>query len=124
MANANAQSDADATWYVKRRVICGVPEGPQDLGVDAPFPLHGNLDLFGAVSFAKGCYVGQELTTRSKMRGAVRRRFVVVAAGRPLDEAEAAGDDVHSAEDEFQLSDVGEEQEVQMRQESGDEPDS
>ena len=38
-----------------------------------------NLDLLNAVSFDKGCYLGQELTARAKFRGQVRRRFMPVA---------------------------------------------
>eukprot|EP00929_Paragymnodinium_shiwhaense_P108673 TRINITY_DN74996_c0_g1_i1.p1 TRINITY_DN74996_c0_g1~~TRINITY_DN74996_c0_g1_i1.p1 ORF type:complete len:310 (-),score=65.50 TRINITY_DN74996_c0_g1_i1:76-1005(-) len=75
---ADAAAEADASWYLRRRVISGVPEGPADLGVDREFPLHGNLDLLGTVCFSKGCYVGQELTARTYWRGAVRKRFVVV----------------------------------------------
>ncbi|CAK0817251.1 unnamed protein product [Prorocentrum cordatum] len=71
--------------YHRWRVCCAVPEGPRDLPVDAVMPLHGNLDLLNFISFRKGCYVGQELTTRTKHRGAVRRRFfsVVSAEGCP-----------------------------------------
>merc|ERR1712150_148592 len=63
----------------------GVPEGPADLPVDVMLPLHGNLDLLNFVSFTKGCYVGQELTARTKHRGAVRRRLfsVMSAASNP-----------------------------------------
>ncbi|CAK9025330.1 unnamed protein product [Durusdinium trenchii] len=62
------------------RVCCGVPEGPGDLKIDEVMPLHGNLDLLNFVSFSKGCYVGQELLTRTKHRGAVRRRIFTVVA--------------------------------------------
>lgn len=62
------------------RVCCGVPEGPQDLKVDELMPLHGNLDLLDFISFSKGCYVGQELLTRTKHRGAVRRRIFTAEA--------------------------------------------
>jgi hypothetical protein len=78
------QDDSSMTGYIEQRVLHGIPEGPTDLGIDTTFPLHGNLDLTGAVSFSKGCYVGQELTTRTKMRGSIRRRFVTVTAGRQL----------------------------------------
>ena len=61
-------------------MCCGVPEGPQDLKIDEVMPLHGNLDLLNFVSFSKGCYVGQELLTRTKHRGAVRRRIFTVLA--------------------------------------------
>ena len=67
--------------YHQWRVRCGVPEGPRDLKVDEIMPLHVNMELLNFVSFSKGCYVGQELLTRTKHRGAVRRRvFIAVAA--------------------------------------------
>jgi len=62
------------------RLCCVVPEGPADLPVDSALPLHSNLDLLNFVSFSKGCYIGQELTTRTKHKGAVRKRFVFVAS--------------------------------------------
>jgi folate-binding protein YgfZ len=37
-----------------------------------------NLDLLHAVSFTKGCFVGQELTARMKHRGLVKRRLLLV----------------------------------------------
>ena len=45
-------------------------------------PLESNLELLSGVSFAKGCYLGQELTARTHFRGVVRKRVlpVVVAA--------------------------------------------
>ena len=44
----------------------------------APFRAH--LDgLGGAVSFTKGCYVGQELTSRTHFRGVVRKRALPVS---------------------------------------------
>jgi len=66
--------------YHKWRICCAVPEGPADMPVDTLMPLHANLDLLNFISFAKGCYVGQELTARTKHRGAVRRRMASVIA--------------------------------------------
>lgn len=69
--------------YHRWRLCCGVPEGPVDLPVDSALPLNSNLDLLQFVSFKKGCYIGQELTARTKFTGAVRRRFfsIVSASG-------------------------------------------
>ena len=39
-------------------------------------PLECNLDGLGAVSFTKGCYLGQELTSRTHFRGVVRKRIL------------------------------------------------
>lgn len=72
--------DAGLSLYHLWRLCCAVPEGPGDLPTDSMMPLHGNLDLLNFISFSKGCYVGQENTTRVKHRGAVRRRFFSVAS--------------------------------------------
>jgi len=48
-----------------------VPQGPEELEPGGCTPLESNLELFGAVSFSKGCYIGQELTARTHFRGQV-----------------------------------------------------
>ena len=43
------------------------------------------MDLMGAIDFRKGCYIGQELTIRTRHRGVVRKRVlpcVVYAEGQ------------------------------------------
>ncbi len=42
-------------------------------------PLEYNLDGLRAISFTKGCYVGQELIARAHFRGVVRKRLMPVA---------------------------------------------
>jgi folate-binding Fe-S cluster repair protein YgfZ len=37
-----------------------------------------NVDLSGGIDFKKGCYVGQELTIRTKHTGVVRKRILPV----------------------------------------------
>lgn len=48
-------------------------------------PLEYNLDGLNAISFSKGCYVGQELIARSHFRGVIRKRLmpVNIAGGKP-----------------------------------------
>ena len=38
-------------------------------------PLEYNLDGLDAISFSKGCYVGQELVARTHFQGMVRKRL-------------------------------------------------
>ncbi len=47
------------------------------------FPHEANFDQIGAVSFAKGCFVGQEVVSRMEHRGTARSRIVpVLGRGR------------------------------------------
>ena len=39
-------------------------------------PLEYNLDGLNAISFSKGCYVGQELVARTHFQGMVRKRLM------------------------------------------------
>lgn len=63
--------------YDRLRLSLGIP-GHEDFEIDKTLILEGNLDALNGVSFTKGCYVGQELTTRTKHRGKVRRRLLPV----------------------------------------------
>ena len=83
-------------WHV-HRLDCGVPEGA-DFGQDKIFALDAGLDELHAVSFEKGCYVGQELTARMKHRGTARKRVLPVAT---LDGAALAAVDVSTATTEI-----------------------
>lgn len=78
--------------YHKHRLELGIPEGA-DFGSDKIFALDGDLDELHAVSFEKGCYVGQELTARMKHRGTARKRLVPISAdiALPLSGALKAG---------------------------------
>ena len=46
--------------------------------------LENNLDVLNAISWTKGCYVGQEVTARTRYRGLVRRRLQPVRVHGPL----------------------------------------
>ena len=59
---------------------------------DAYLPQMLNLDRLGAVSFEKGCYVGQEIVARTQHLGRVKRRMYL---GRSS--AAAAGDSIVDA---------------------------
>ncbi|OSX79526.1 hypothetical protein BU14_0075s0016 [Porphyra umbilicalis] len=50
--------------------------GDGDAAAAGRLPLEMNLDRLGAISFAKGCYLGQELTARAHHTGVTRRRLV------------------------------------------------
>ncbi len=76
--------------YEIHRVKLGIPEGAQDAVVERSLLLELGYDLLGAVSFTKGCYVGQEVTARSKHRAQLRKGLMCVQSlsGDVLSEVE------------------------------------
>ncbi|KAI1781410.1 Aminomethyltransferase folate-binding domain-containing protein [Hypoxylon cercidicola] len=68
------QSD-DAAYRV-RRYLRGVAEGQAEVQREHALPLESNMDVSGGIDFRKGCYVGQELTIRTRHRGVVRKRIL------------------------------------------------
>jgi len=60
------------------RIAAAIPAVPADLG-PTDLPNEGGLDA-DAVSYTKGCYLGQEVMARIKSMGQVRRRLLRVAA--------------------------------------------
>lgn len=64
------------------RITAGIPAVPDDIGPDE-LPNEGGLDAV-AISYTKGCYLGQEVMSRLKNLGQVRRRlFLVRGRGEP-----------------------------------------
>jgi tRNA-modifying protein YgfZ len=84
------QVEAAHADYAAHRLTLGVLEGPQEIIAGQDFPHDVALDLTGAVSFSKGCYVGQEVVSRVKHRGTARRRPVLLhGLHSPLEAGEA-----------------------------------
>lgn len=70
--------------YETRRISLGLPDGSRDAEIDRTLPLENGYDRLGGVDFTKGCYVGQEVTARSKHRGQLRKFLHIVTAAHPL----------------------------------------
>lgn len=68
--------------YDAMRLTLGIPEGDKDLVVDRSILLECGYDELNAIDFAKGCYVGQEVTARSKHRAALRKFMHKVLSGQ------------------------------------------
>jgi folate-binding protein YgfZ len=64
--------------YTDHRIALGIPEGPLDLVYDRSIILECNFVQMNAVSFTKGCYVGQELIARTHHTGVVRKCLVPI----------------------------------------------
>ena len=78
-----AAPDAPTDGWLAHRLAHGLAEGRAELGDGTTLWLECNAREFNAVSFTKGCYVGQENTARMHHRGKVTRQLAVV----PISEA-------------------------------------
>jgi folate-binding protein YgfZ len=84
-----AADAGDGVWvaaeaYHAHRIDLGVPEAGKDYSIGDAFPHEADLDLLNGVSFEKGCFIGQEVVSRMKHRGSVRKRVVPVEGETPL----------------------------------------
>src|SRR3569833_1127599 len=68
----------DETAYQLHRYLHGVAEGQDEMLHEQALPQESTLAATGAIDFHKGCYVGQELTIRTR-RGGVRKRILPCA---------------------------------------------
>src|SRR5215469_6911424 len=64
--------------YEAHRIALGVPSGGIDFTYGDAFPHEADMDQFGGVDFAKGCYIGQEVVSRIEHRGIARTRAVAL----------------------------------------------
>ncbi len=81
-AEMPANLPGPAAYHQERLRLC-IPEG-SDFGTEKIFALDAGLEELHGVSFTKGCYIGQELTSRMKHRATARKRILHVAAQTDL----------------------------------------
>lgn len=74
-AEVNAEDDAGA--YDARRIAQGVPEFGKDYAGEEMFLTDVNADALAGVDYKKGCFVGQEVSSRMKRKGEIRRRTLI-----------------------------------------------
>jgi hypothetical protein len=77
-------ANASAEDWDSHRLALGLPEGSRDLVGEQSLLLEAGFDELHGVSWSKGCYMGQELTARTKYRGLLKRRLVPVEIEGPL----------------------------------------
>lgn len=74
--------------YDRLRLSLGVPAAPEELQVERSFLMESGFGDLNGIDWRKGCYVGQEVTARTKYRGLVRRRLtpVTISGGTPAED--------------------------------------
>src|SRR6266702_7216454 len=79
-------ASATATDYAAHRLALGIAD-TAEIGSEVCYPLEANFEMLHGVDFKKGCYVGQELTARMKLKGELRKRILPVSGLAPLPSA-------------------------------------
>jgi folate-binding protein YgfZ len=65
--------------YDRLRMSLAVPDGSRDMEVGKAILLENNIDQLNGIAWDKGCYMGQELTARTRYRGLIKKRLMPVA---------------------------------------------
>jgi tRNA-modifying protein YgfZ len=89
IVSAGVANGSKETWEIAR-IESGRPQWGSDMD-DSTLPQEANLDDLGAISYTKGCYIGQETVARVHFRGHVNRtlrRLRFVTRPAPLKGAE------------------------------------
>jgi tRNA-modifying protein YgfZ len=71
------------TAYHDHRLRVGAPDADADCPPDKTYPIEANFDLMNGIDFKKGCFVGQETTSRMKRRGHIRNRMMPISFEGP-----------------------------------------
>ncbi len=79
-----AESGVEA--YDGLRIGLGVPDGSRDLEVEKSLLLESGFDELNGLDWDKGCYMGQELTARTRYRGLTKKRLLPVSIDGPVPE--------------------------------------
>src|SRR6516165_3052678 len=69
--------------YDRLRLSLGISDGSRDLVLEKSILLESGFDELNGVDWQKGCYIGQELTARTKYRGLVKKRLMPVRIEGP-----------------------------------------
>ncbi len=93
-------ANADEDGWDAHRLAVGVPDPTRDGGHDVRYPIEANFDLLNGIDFRKGCFVGQETTSRMKRRGEIKKRMLPIAFDGPAppEGAEVLNGDLRAGE--------------------------
>jgi folate-binding protein YgfZ len=103
--------EAEFASYDRLRLERGVPDGSRDLTVEKAILLESGFDELNGVDWQKGCYIGQELTARTKYRGLVKKRLMAVRVdgalpppGTPVMLGDSEAGEIRSGQDGIALA--------------------
>ena len=87
--------EEDINKYEEIRINNAIPDSIFDLKYNNSLILENNFDKINAISWDKGCYVGQEITARIKYRSLLKKNLLKV---KILNGFVSSGDDIYFEE--------------------------
>ncbi len=79
---ASAAEPVPESAYLAHQLWLGVPDPERDR-TSTTYPIEAGYDLLNGVDFRKGCFIGQETTSRMKRRGVIKTRMLPIAFDGP-----------------------------------------
>jgi folate-binding protein YgfZ len=61
--------------YLEDKYNYAIPDGYSDLIADRSIPVEYGAEELGAINYNKGCYMGQEVISRIKYQGKIRKKY-------------------------------------------------
>jgi folate-binding protein YgfZ len=80
----NNLEQASNNLYSKDKYEYCIPDGQSDLIIDKSIPNHFGGEELNTISFSKGCYVGQEVVSRAKYQGVIRKKIFKLIANEDI----------------------------------------
>ena len=76
--------ELDNNLYNNHKYKFAIPEGETEMQYDKSLPPEFGMDHLNAISYTKGCYVGQEVIARAKYQGVVRKHIYKIISDQKL----------------------------------------
>ena len=76
----DSRSQDDGKSYIQDKYKYAIPDGGIDLLYDKAMPQEYGAEQLRAISYIKGCYAGQEVISRTKSQGVVRKKIYKITA--------------------------------------------
>lgn len=70
--------ETDILEYDKMRIALGLPDGSRDMQIDKAILLENGFEELQGVDWQKGCFMGQELTARTRYRALIKKRLLPI----------------------------------------------
>lgn len=84
----SSDSFKDDNSYHDDKYLYSIPDGGIDLLYDKAMPQEYGAEELNAISYTKGCYVGQEVISRTKHQGEVRKKIYSISSDSDITDIE------------------------------------